>query len=279
VLSGWPWTSAWFAQCLVPPISVVFTSLFITREVLETTASEAAFAASYRLDHRSSNDSYCPLRFVQTFGTTSKQKVAAFAATGKTVATSQEEAVSELREAVLATRASNEWFNDDRQVLDLVQHSLARWVDDLGRSLRRADTATAKARQHSGEPDEEMAEELEEAITQIGSARDKLVAVAALVFGVPSLVPQKPGIKFEPRDSAVKNTLSELGAAGHAQAGQVKSRLDRLDDHPAITLRNQILHALSPLGNVAENCWIRRADLDEKGGIRVGGWSRGWSAG
>jgi hypothetical protein len=164
-------------------------------------------------------------------------------------------------------------------VLDLVQHSLARWVDDLGRSLRRADTATAKARQHSGEPDEEMAEELEEAITQIGSARDKLVAVAALVFGVPSLVPQKPGIKFEPRDSAVKNTLSELGAAGHAQAGQVKSRLDRLDDHPAITLRNQILHALSPLGNVAENCWIRRADLDEKGGIRVGGWSRGWSAG
>jgi hypothetical protein len=191
------------------------------------------------------------------------------------VATSQEEAVSELREAVLATRASNEWFNDDRQVPDLVQHSVARWVDDLGRSLRRADTATAKARQHSGEPDEEMAEELEEAITQIGSARDKLVAVAALVFGVPSLVPQKPGIKFEPRDSAVKNTLSELGAAGHAQAGQVKSRLDRLDDHPAITLRNQILHALSPLGNVAENCWIRRADLDEKGGIRVGGWSRG----
>ena len=118
-----------------------------------------------------------------------------------------------------------------------------------------------------------MSQELEEALTQLGSARDKLIAVAAQVFGVPSLVLQKPGIKFEPRDGAVKNALSALGAAGHAQAGQVKSRLDVLDDHAAIALRNQILHALSPLAQVAENCWIRTAELDEKGSIRF--WTRG----
>lgn len=188
-------------------------------------------------------------------------------------ATDREPTVAALREAVLACRASDEWFNDDQQmVFDLVQFSIARWVDDLGRSFRRAATAIEKAREHTGEPDEEMAEELEEALTQIGSARDKLVAVIALIFGVPSLVPQKPGMKFEPKESAVKAALSKLGADGHAQAGQVKKQLDALNDHVALSLRNQIIHALSPLTDLAENCWFRRADLDEKGGIIA--WSR-----
>jgi hypothetical protein len=118
-----------------------------------------------------------------------------------------------------------------------------------------------------------MSLQLEEALTQIGAARDKLVAVAAQLLGVPSLVPQKPGIKFEPRGAAVKRGLSQLARDGHRDAGQVKKRLDALDRHDAISLRNQIIHALSPLGEVVENTWIRRADLDEKGGIRV--WDRG----
>jgi len=182
-------------------------------------------------------------------------------------------AVAELRDAVLATEPSQECLHTDRVVLDLVKQSVVRWVDDLGRSLRRADAAVLKVRAHSGEPNEEVGDALEEALGQIGSARDKLTAVAALVFGVPSLVIQKPGVKFEPRDSAVKKVLSDLGAARHGSAGQVKSRLDALDDHPAISLRNQIVHALSPLGQVVENCWFRLAELDEKGGIRPGGWS------
>jgi hypothetical protein len=183
-------------------------------------------------------------------------------------ANDHEAAVATLREAVLACRASDDWMNDDRQnIFDLVQFSIARWVDDLGRSLRRAAKAIEKAREHTGEPDEEMAEELETALTQIGSARDKLVAVIALVVGVPSLVPQKPGMKFEPKEGAVKGVLSKLGADGHAQAGQVKQQLDVLDDHAALSLRHQIIHALSPLGELAENCWFRRADLGEKGGI------------
>jgi hypothetical protein len=183
-------------------------------------------------------------------------------------ANDHEAAVAALREAVLACRASDEWVSDDRQnVFDLVQFSIARWVEDLGRSLRRATNAVAKAREHSGEPDEEMAEELEDALTQIGGARDKLVAVVALIFGVPSLVPQKPGMKFEPKEGAVKGALSRLGADGHAQAGQVKKQLDALNDHAALALRHQIIHALSPINELAENCWFRRADLDQKGGI------------
>jgi hypothetical protein len=194
-------------------------------------------------------------------------------ATVEAMSTNDREAVvAALRQAVLACRASDEWMNDERQmVFDLVQFSISRWVDDLGRSLRRAAKAIAKARAHNGEPDEEMGEELETALTQIGSARDKVVAVIALAFDVPSFVPQKPGMKFEPKEGAVKGVLSKLAAEGHTQAGQVKKQLDALDDHAALSLRHQIIHALSFLGELAENCWFRRADLDEKGGII--GWN------
>lgn len=183
------------------------------------------------------------------------------------------DAVTELREAVLACRANGEWWIEDRPAFDMFRYSISRWVDDLGRSLNRVNAAIGKSREHSGAPDEEMALQLEEALMQIGSGRDKLVAIAAQVFGVPSLVHQKPGIKFEPRDTAVKKAFSQLGCDGHRDAGQVKKRLDALDRHDAISLRNQIIHALSPLGAVVKNTWIRRADLDEKGGIRI--WDRG----
>lgn len=201
------------------------------------------------------------------------QRPSAAAATVEAMSANDHEAtVAALREAVLACRASDDWSNDDRRMIfDLVQASIARWVDDLVRSLHRATRAIEKTREHSGEPDEDMAEELESALTQIGSARDKIVSVIALVFGVPSLVPQKPGMKFEPKEGTVKGVLSKLGGDGEAQAGQVKKRLDALDDHVALSLRHQIIHALSPLAELAENCWFRRADLDEKGGIRA--WS------
>lgn len=174
---------------------------------------------------------------------------------------------------MLATEPSDEWLTTDRPILHLVQDSVSIWAGDLGRSMQRAAAAVEKARAHADQPNEEVGNQLEDALGQIGSARDKLIAVAALVFGVPSLVVQKPGIKFEPKESAVKNKLSDLGAAGHASAGVVKSRLDALADHPAITLRNQIIHALSPLGQIVANCWFRLAELDDKGGIRAGGWS------
>ena len=90
-----------------------------------------------------------------------------------------ERAVDELRKAILATRPSDEWFSEDRTIFDLAQACVARWADDLGRSLGRIGDAL---RQHSGAPDEEMTAVLEEALTQIGSVRDKIVATAAQIL-------------------------------------------------------------------------------------------------
>jgi hypothetical protein len=182
-------------------------------------------------------------------------------------------AIEELREALLAATVTDEWWIEDGQAFDLVQASIVRWVDDLGRARQKVERALEAAEAHSGDPDEQLADELEETLLQITSARDKIVAITAQLLGVPSLVRHKKGVRFEPSESAVKNTLSDIGAAGQPQAGRLKSRLDKLSDHPAIALRNQITHALSPLGSVVENCWIRKAYLDDKGGIRL--WERG----
>lgn len=183
-----------------------------------------------------------------------------------------EDALEELSKAILSGRASSDWWSEDETVLDLVQHSIVRWVDDLGRSLRKVARAVSTVQAHSGDPGEQPADELEEALTQIVGARDKIVSIAAQVFAIPSLRLYKEGVRFEPDESRVKAFLSQLSS--EKEAGRLKSRLDTLADHPAITLRNQIIHALSPLGgDVAANCWIRTAQLDDKGGIVA--WGRG----
>ena len=180
--------------------------------------------------------------------------------------------IAELRDAILASSASGDWWRDDADVFDLVQHSVTRWADDLERSLRKVESAVSAARAHGSDPGSQPADELEEAFAQVVSARDKMISIAAQVLSVPSLRLHKEGVRFEPDESRVKALLSQLGS--EKQAGRLKSRLDALADHPAVTLRNQILHALSPLGEaVAANCWFRTAQLDDRGGIVD--WSRG----
>jgi hypothetical protein len=182
-------------------------------------------------------------------------------------------AIEALRAAVLASKATDEWWIGDREAFDLVQYSVVRWVDDLGRSLQRVQRALVEVERHTGELTGEMVDTLEGCLTQVVGARDKVVAITAQLLGVPSLRLHRKGVRFEPGESAIKSKLSEVGASGQREAGRLKSQLDALSDHPAIVLRNQITHALSPLGAVVENCWIRRASLDEKGGIVA--WSRG----
>jgi hypothetical protein len=184
---------------------------------------------------------------------------------GQTVANVVERAVSELREAILAARESDEWFGENRIIYDVVQRDIARWADDLGRSLRIIDEVLGATNNHSGEPDETMRDLLESAFVHVVSARDKLLAIAVQILGIPSLWPYKKSVCFEPDETALKRELSALRE--HRQAGQVKDRLDELAGHPAIKLRNQIIHALSPIGGVAPNCWIHTAHLDDKGGV------------
>jgi len=185
---------------------------------------------------------------------------------GQTVADVVERTVSELREAILATRESDGWSGENRVIYDVVQRDIARWADDLGRSLRKVDQVLRATNSHSGEPDEAMRDLLESAFVHVVSARDKLLAIAVQILGIPSLYPyKKKSVRFEPDETALKRELSELRQ--YRQAGQVKDRLDELAGHPAIKLRNQIIHALSPIGEVAPNCWIRTAHLDKEGGV------------
>lgn len=178
----------------------------------------------------------------------------------------------ELRAAIRGTHAASDWRQDDLIVFDVMQGSLLRWTDDLHRSLKKTHRALEAARGYEDGTSEKAADSIEEALTHVVSARDKLLAIAVQVLGVPSLWLYKEGVRFEPNETALKNKLSEIGAA-EPQAGRLKSRLDTLAGHPAIVLRNQILHALSPVGALGENCWIRKAFLDERGGII--GWERG----
>lgn len=173
---------------------------------------------------------------------------------------------AELCEAIRATRPGNGWRQDDLLAFDVVQGSLLRWTDDLHRSLKKTHRALDDARGFEDGTHEDAADAIEEALTHVVSARDKIVSIAAQVLGLPSLWLYKKGVRFEPNETALKNKLSEIGAA-EPRAGRLKSRLDTLGGHPAVVLRNQILHALSPVGGVSENCWIRKAVLDEKGSI------------
>jgi hypothetical protein len=178
----------------------------------------------------------------------------------------------ELREAIRAARPSSDWRSHDLIAFDIVQGSLLRWTSDLHRSLKKTHLALGAARSFEDGTSEEAADRIEEALTHVVSARDKIVAIAVQILGVPSLWLYKKGVRFEPNETALKAKLSEIGAA-EPQAGRLKSSLDSLGGHPAIVLRNQILHALSPVGDIGENCWFRKAILDERGGIES--WERG----
>jgi hypothetical protein len=48
------------------------------------------------------------------------------------VSPAHEAATADLRDAVLTTRPSDDWWSEDQAAFDLVQYSIARWVDDLG---------------------------------------------------------------------------------------------------------------------------------------------------
>ncbi len=193
------------------------------------------------------------------------------------VATTIVKATDELHKAIWAAGPRDDWSLDDRIVADVVQGSIVQWANELGRSIMRAHSAIEEAKQHLGsELDGEQADRLEVTFFQIVSARDKLVAIAALILGVPSLrrhKQNKRSVRFEPSETAVKGALSEETGPGASQAGRLKSCLDALVYHPAVILRNQVIHAVSPLGGVTENCWIRIAYLDDKGGIIH--WDRG----
>lgn len=185
-------------------------------------------------------------------------------------------AATTLREAILATSASENWYSDEAMIVDLVQHSIGRWAYDLAQTFRELAEALNRAAaspDHDETPDHDPVGDLEFALIKVVSARDALRAVGAQVFGSDRLRLDKPGVRFDPDESALRHRLSELGAEGFARAGKLKTIFEQIAEHPAIALRNGVVHALAPFPEVAEVCWIRKAHLDEKGGIVA--WERG----
>jgi hypothetical protein len=138
------------------------------------------------------------------------------------------------------------------------------------RFLERAATAEHEAielsKSHVGLLDTATSETLEEAFSQIVSARDKIIALCSLILGIPCLLLYKNGVRFLPSEKLVKAKLSLLGSS-HNAAGRLKGQLDTLNEHSAIALRNQITHALSPLQGVAPTCWLRVWDVDDDGNV------------
>lgn len=170
-------------------------------------------------------------------------------------------AVDRLRSAVWGARPDEGWLSEDLVVFDVIQGSIARWVDDLGGSLQRLARSIRQARA------EDDVSAVEDALIQAVSARDKLRAVAVRALGAKSLVLYKSGVRFSPSESDLRRELGELGEAGIASAGRTKSQFEQLADHPAVTLRNEIIHALTPFPELADVCWVKVANLDDRGGI------------
>src|SRR4051794_19604373 len=112
-----------------------------------------------------------------------------------------DDAEARLREAIERARPRSDWSASDAQNLDLVQHGIARWVGDLGRSLGRADRALTSAR--ADVVTDAGIQHLEEAFSQVVAARDKLVAITAQVFGVASLRLYKRSVSLEPKEGRV----------------------------------------------------------------------------
>ncbi len=185
-------------------------------------------------------------------------------------------AANQLHEAVLATRASDRWFRDQLQVLDLVQYSVAQWASDIASTFREIDQALALA---EASPDKEEAPDhdpvgaLEDALIGAVAVRDRLRSLAALFFGARCLRTAGNGVRFEPSERDLRRRLSELTATGFARAAHVKSLFEEIADHDAIHMRNALVHALAPFPQLTATCWIQKAILDNEN--RIIGWECG----
>jgi hypothetical protein len=142
------------------------------------------------------------------------------------------------------------------------RENLARWGADLRRAAQRAVDARAEA---SAEPlSDDSVDAIERATWRLAGTRDKLRAIISLALGVPALRLDRPGVRFAPDHRKIARRLEEVG---NADALRLRDLFDQIAELPAIDLRNQISHSLSPVPEAAEVCWIDIAILDAQNGI------------
>lgn len=181
-------------------------------------------------------------------------------------------AVTELREAIQAAPAERTWFEEIAagRALDVARASLERWATDLGEILASVSDGLSQAPETvPGDTNNAVlaADKLASALVQLGAALDRIYAITAQALGVRHLVPWRQGVRFNPDKKSVRGAINTLAQDSAAAAG-LKRQLDLLQDHAAIDLRNEIVHAMQrPFPELTETCWIRRTYLDDRGGI------------
>ena len=145
---------------------------------------------------------------------------------------------------------------------DLGQAWIGGWVDELGRDLAiiEAEIATANA----AEENDSARTPLENAFWRLDSGREKLHAIIALVFDVPSFhigQDKKQKLRFTPNDGETRAKLKELD---HPAAAEVLRHDATVKG--SLLLRHQIAHSLAPVVDSVSLTWYEVGFI-EKGSV------------
>ncbi len=167
-----------------------------------------------------------------------------------------------LIEAINGLQPSDK-VRDDIQVAiqRMSRFTLAGHGTDFKRAFERIEGAITRAEAHRLDEGGEAA--IEEALWRIDTAREKLITISSLAFGVPTLQPFKEkgravptGVTFRTTWAKLETRLREV-ARSHAAAGELIDVLSELYEHPATTLRNEISHGRAPIREAPMMVWLR----------------------
>jgi len=165
-----------------------------------------------------------------------------------------------LIEAINGLQPSDK-VRDDIQVAiqRMSRFTLAGHATDFKRAFERIEGAITRVEAHR--LDEEGEAAIEEALWRIDAAREKLITISSLAFGVPTLQPFKEKRRAVPTGVTFRTTWSKLETrlreVGHAAASELIDVLSELYEHPATTLRNEISHGRAPIREAPMMVWLR----------------------
>jgi hypothetical protein len=129
------------------------------------------------------------------------------------------------------------------------RHYLREWITGLEGTLDAGASSLAAAK--TAGLGAAGARELEPGLWRIDSASDKLIKLLALTLGTPvlRLNRARTGVEFRPDRRHVLNRLRNLSGT-HPPVLGLLGALERLNEHPARRLRNEVSHSLSPVGEL-----------------------------
>jgi hypothetical protein len=138
------------------------------------------------------------------------------------------------------------------------------WADELARDIAiiAAELAAARAAQDV----DDARTPSENALWRLDSAREKLHALIALIFGVPSFhigADKKQTLSFDPDDDDTRAKLKELQGDHSASAELLKHDATLKG---SLLLRHQIAHSLAPVVNSVSLTWFEVGFIS-RGGV------------